>query len=79
MMTSKIKDHWVLADSDSVTVKHSKKSAYPVNLIVHGHPIIEKMEISDTNYIKIKMYGKWIKLYLPSEKAIERAAEEEAL
>ena len=65
---SKAKDHWVLADPDSVTVKHSKKSVYPVTLIVHGHPIIEQITIPTDNHINVKIYGRWARLYLPSEK-----------
>lgn len=65
------KTHWVIPDGDSVTVKQSKKSIYPVKLICHGHELIEEIEIPKANYIKIKVYGKWAKIYLPSEITFE--------
>lgn len=65
------KNHWVLPDGDSVTVKESKKTIYPVKLICHGHEIIEEIEIPNTNYINVKLYGRWAKIYLPSERSFE--------
>lgn len=65
------KNHLVIPDGDSVTVKQSRKSIYPVKLICHGHEIIEEIEIPNTNYINVKLYGRWAKIYLPSERSFE--------
>ena len=61
-----MKDHWVIPDSDSVSVVENKESIYPVHLICNGHKRIEEMEITQENYIKVKINGKWHMIYLPS-------------
>jgi effector-binding domain-containing protein len=66
-----MKEHWVIPNADSVTVKPNKKDVYPVNLLCHGHDTIEEIEIPNDTYIKIKIKGRWNKIYLPHGDSIE--------
>lgn len=65
------KNHWCIP-ADAVSIRPTKE-LYPAHLILSHHDYIEEIEIPNENYINIKLYGRWARLYLPSEEAFERS------
>lgn len=62
--------HWCIP-ADSVSIRPTKE-VYPVNLFFNDHKFIEQMEIPNEDYIRIKIAGKWVAIYLPEEKYLDR-------
>lgn len=60
-----MKENWVIPYDHAKSVSIvTKKSVYPVNLILYDHDFIEEMEIPNASHINVKIKGKWTKVYL---------------
>ena len=70
-LRSLCKENLYVPNSYTVSM-YSDEEVYPVNLICTHHDFIEQIQIPNDDYLRINMKGYgWIKLYLPSSKALK--------